>query len=318
MPIRYISFSTCSHTVVVGSRDDLNPTTPAFPVPQHTPNFGTNRNTPFLFQSPTPQTSHSHPWAPPPAFSPTKAFPQPQFQDLKDVDMSELSPPKQEILDSPEEKRVVATGALRRVYKSRERARSKSRLAVRRHSDGESESESDDEGRSLTPVTQNTSNHYTLNIPSVPAPKSDTPYILLGYVFIPSFCSTTKAVCRYLQFFFNLSLVLVFLYLVIQFILTVQRDVEQRISEYSMDIVQEISMCASQYKNNLCASNPIPAMIHQCATWETCMSRDPTIVGRAKVGAEMIAEVVNGFVEPISWKTLVSASTSNNIMWKRS
>lgn len=38
----------------------------------------------------------------------------------------------------------------------------------------------------------------------------------------------------YLQFFFNLSLVLVFLYLLVQFILTVQRDVEHRISEYSM------------------------------------------------------------------------------------
>ncbi len=35
------------------------------------------------------------------------------------------------------------------------------------------------------------------------------------------------------------------------------------------------------------------------------MNRDPTVVGRAKVGAELIAEVINGFVEPISWKTLV-------------
>lgn len=37
------------------------------------------------------------------------------------------------------------------------------------------------------------------------------------------------------------------------------------------------------------------------------MDRDPSKVGRAKVVAEMIAEVVNGFVEPISWKTLVSS-----------
>jgi hypothetical protein len=128
---------------------------------------------------------------------------------------------------------------------------------------------------------------------------------------------------RYLQFFFNLSLVTVFLYLLLQFIFTVQRDVEHRISEYSMgmiftpvdacpnlnplsDIVQEIGMCATQYKNNLCESNPVPAMIQQCASWKTCMDRDPTIVGRARVGAELIAEVVNGFVEPISWKTLVS------------
>jgi hypothetical protein len=76
------------------------------------------------------------------------------------------------------------------------------------------------------------------------------------------------------------------------------------------DIVQDIAMCALQYKNNLC-DNPLPAMAHQCALWATCMSRDPTIVGRAKVGAEMIAEVVNGFVEPISWKTLVSCFCSS-------
>jgi hypothetical protein len=133
---------------------------------------------------------------------------------------------------------------------------------------------------------------------------------------------------RYLQFFFNLSLVLLFLCLVLQFILAFQRDVELRISEYSMgaphplfhsplprltnlpdnaDILQEIAMCASQHKTNLC-TQPLPAMAHQCASWETCMNRDPTTVGRAKVGAETIAEVVNGFVEPISWKTLVSCS----------
>lgn len=64
-------------------------------------------------------------------------------------------------------------------------------------------------------------------------------------------------------------------------------------------------MCALQFKNNLCATNPIPAMAQQCGNWEACMNRDPTVVGRAKVGAELIAEVVNGFVEPISWKTLV-------------
>jgi len=76
------------------------------------------------------------------------------------------------------------------------------------------------------------------------------------------------------------------------------------------DIVQEIGMCATQYKNNLCESNPVPAMMQQCASWKTCMERDPTTIGRARVGAELIAEVVNGFVEPISWKTLVSTCES--------
>ena len=74
------------------------------------------------------------------------------------------------------------------------------------------------------------------------------------------------------------------------------------------EILQDITTCTTLYRTNLCGTSPIPAMVHQCATWETCMSRDPKVVGRAKVGAEMLAEVVNGFVEPISWKTLVGLS----------
>jgi Di-sulfide bridge nucleocytoplasmic transport domain len=42
------------------------------------------------------------------------------------------------------------------------------------------------------------------------------------------------------------------------------------------------------------------------------MNRDPTTIGRARVSAELIAEVINGFVEPISWKTLVSFLASSN------
>lgn len=93
--------------------------------------------------------------------------------------MSELSPPKSDENDTAEGARAVATGALRRVLKSRERARSKSRLAVARNAEDESGSESDEDGQ-LARRPQNTSNHYTLNLPSAPAPQSDTPYILLG------------------------------------------------------------------------------------------------------------------------------------------
>ncbi|KAG0703049.1 Di-sulfide bridge nucleocytoplasmic transport domain-containing protein [Suillus ampliporus] len=272
--------------------NDLQPTSTAFP---QTPTFGENNNVPFIFQAPAPQTPRVHPWAPPVNFSPQKAFPPLGAQELRDVDMSELSPPKPEASEK-ESGRIVATGALRRVFNSRQRARTKTHQTVSLRDDPGygSEEESDGDAGHVGPVTQNTSNHYTLNMPSAPAPQSDMPQVLLGY----------------LQFFFNLSLVTVFLYLLVQFILTVQRDVGHRISEYSMDIVQEIGMCATQYRNNLCEGNPVPAMIQQCASWKTCMDRDPTTVGHARVGAELIAEVVNGFVEPISWKTLAFTLTS--------
>jgi len=93
--------------------------------------------------------------------------------------------------------------------------------------------------------------------------------------------------------------------------MTVQRDVAERIGEHSMDIVQEIAMCSQEYERNFCGTGRYsPAVQKQCSLWETCMNRDPSVVGRAKVGAELIAEVVNGFVEPISWKTLAFTLSS--------
>lgn len=35
------------------------------------------------------------------------------------------------------------------------------------------------------------------------------------------------------------------------------------------------------------------------------MHRDPTVVGRTNVMAETFAGVINSFVDPISWKTMV-------------
>lgn len=94
------------------------------------------------------------------------------------MDMSDLSPPKMEEIEK-ENGRAVATGGLRRVYKLRQKARAESRS--RNDEDLEQTSEDDSEDDKIArPLTQNTSNHYTLNMPSAPAPRSDTPYVLLG------------------------------------------------------------------------------------------------------------------------------------------
>ncbi|TCD63094.1 hypothetical protein EIP91_005998 [Steccherinum ochraceum] len=300
--------------------NDMNPPPSPFDAPQ-APSYSRIGNVPFIFNTPPPQSLHQPPWIPPTS-SPIKAprFPEPE---LHDVDMSEPSPPPpraavaekpngkakahaQDEEDEDREGRAIATGGLRRVFKSRQKARERSRLAVvvrrgksrGRFSDDEEsggeDEDGEDEDEEYEAVVRNTSNHYTLNVPAPAPPKSDTPYVLLGY----------------LQVFFNLSLILVCLYLLVLFIITVQRDVEHRVAEYSMDIVQDIAACAMHYKANLCETNPIPAMMHQCGIWRTCMDRDPSKIGRAKVVAEMIAEVVNGFVEPISWKTLLFTLTS--------
>lgn len=126
---------------------------------------------------PAPQTPQRDAWVPPTS----------SYVEIKDVDMAEVSPPQKPTppAESDEEerngKRVIALSGLKRVYKSRKKQRERSRLAMERakvEDVGDSGDESEDGVAS--PVTQNTSNHYTLNLPGPASPQSDTPYVLLG------------------------------------------------------------------------------------------------------------------------------------------
>ena len=75
------------------------------------------------------------------------------------------------------------------------------------------------------------------------------------------------------------------------------------------DILREMAHCSKQYLNNRCEPlQRIPHMEETCRAWEECMHRDPSAVGRARVFAETAAQVINGFVEEISWKTLVGTT----------
>ncbi|RPA97133.1 hypothetical protein L873DRAFT_1771818 [Choiromyces venosus 120613-1] len=111
---------------------------------------------------------------------------------------------------------------------------------------------------------------------------------------------------QYLQLFFNLSMILLLMYAVFCFYLTVRRDVDQKVEEYSAEIVQEMSQCAKEYVENRCDPNMrVPAMEIRCTAWERCMNRDPSQIGRARVSAETFAEIINSFIEPISYKTML-------------
>ncbi len=79
-------------------------------------------------------------------------------------------------------------------------------------------------------------------------------------------------------------------------------------SDSSAAVVSEIQRCATHFQANKCADGPLPGLAYDCGAWDTCMKRDPTRIGRARVGAELLAEVANGFMETISWKTLVRST----------
>lgn len=66
-------------------------------------------------------------------------------------------------------------------------------------------------------------------------------------------------------------------------------------------------MCAKAYVDNRCEpATRIPAMERKCSGWEECMGREVVVIGKTRVVAETLAEVVNGFVDVISFKTMVS------------
>lgn len=123
---------------------------------------------------------------------------------------------------------------------------------------------------------------------------------------------------QYLQLMFNLSLVLLLLYALFCFYLTIRHDVDKKVSEFSAAIQAEMNMCARSYVENRCAPDMrVPAMEAACSRWEKCMSRDSSQVGRARVSAETFAEIINSFIEPISYKTMVMSSTNRAAAMER-
>ncbi|KAJ2861310.1 hypothetical protein GGH94_004978 [Coemansia aciculifera] len=118
----------------------------------------------------------------------------------------------------------------------------------------------------------------------------DIPYVISGY----------------LQLVFNVFMVGTVLLIIVHVLLTIQRDVNSKVQEYSAEVLQEIAACSKQYRDNRCEpALRVPHMEAACNYWDTCMHRDPTKIGRAKVSAETLAEIINGFIEPISLKTML-------------
>lgn len=115
-----------------------------------------------------------------------------------------------------------------------------------------------------------------------------------------------ETLLTYTQVLFNLSILVVFLYLLFNIVLTIQHDVSQKVREYELDYLGEISSCEARYTSNRCGSDmQAPALSEACEAWRRCASRDPTVVGRARVTAETFAEILNGFVDVVSWKTML-------------
>ncbi|CCX08306.1 Di-sulfide bridge nucleocytoplasmic transport domain-containing protein [Pyronema domesticum] len=202
--------------------------------------------------------------------------------------------------------RVTGRGELRR-GKDREGAISKPVLRKRRnrsvHHDNRSEYYSSDEerehrGRSRSPSKRKQQKAAT------------TDEWLYTHRNIPAIVS------GYLNLAVQAAWVGLVVYILFAAFRIVRDDMDHRVAEAATEVLGQIAGCHKNYLQNRCAPDfRVPAMELSCQEWERCMNQDPTKVGRAKVSARTIAEILNGFVNELHWKTLGLIAFLVTICW---
>ncbi|WFD35864.1 hypothetical protein MCUN1_002732 [Malassezia cuniculi] len=110
----------------------------------------------------------------------------------------------------------------------------------------------------------------------------------------------------YAQVIFNVSVLLVALYVIFSVLWTVRKDVAEKVRDYELDYLSDIARCEQAYQSNNCGTqHQAPALAEACEAWLRCSKRSHTTVGHARIFAETMAEILNGFVDAVSWKTML-------------
>ena len=125
--------------------------------------------------------------------------------------------------------------------------------------------------------------------------------------FIDAHPTLPNTLSIYVQFFLNLFLAFLVMYVLFGIFTTIRNDIDEKAISESSEILAEMASCAREFKENRCERETrVPAMESVCNNWEKCMQRDPYKVGRSRLSAGMFAEIFNSFIEPISMKAIVS------------
>lgn len=106
----------------------------------------------------------------------------------------------------------------------------------------------------------------------------------------------------------NVVLVLVVGYVMMSLVWTIREDIRRKVMEEVRSLELESRACDDEYRWNRCDQEEwvVPKMRGFCAQWDSCRKRDGMETAlRTKVTAEMVADVVNAFLERVSSRTLV-------------
>lgn len=121
-----------------------------------------------------------------------------------------------------------------------------------------------------------------------------------------------KDISDWIQIIFNLGVLGSIFFYGCAFIWTIQADVRNRVEAETGSVIQTIAQCQKDYLTNRCSPpiQRVPAMEEICNKWELCMNMDPHKVGWAKIAAVTLAEIFNGFAHTLTYKSMVSPTSS--------
>ncbi|KAI1317390.1 hypothetical protein EDD11_008454 [Mortierella claussenii] len=116
----------------------------------------------------------------------------------------------------------------------------------------------------------------------------DLPYILAGYV----------------QVAMNTAFVGALIYIMANFITTVQSDVSFKSEKLLEREIKQMAKCKEEYNTYGCDRPVGPKLVEICDDLRACWDQPLPRIGRGTVAAETVAQMVNVFVNTMSFKTL--------------
>lgn len=207
-----------------------------------------------------------------------------------------------------------AHGAERRIMKRR--TKEQKALVPRRDSVSDSEPEQRQVSRSRKVSGKQDKNQIEKQTQDVPQPPPPPPqevkkphWTFTFFEFLTAHPTLPHILSFYAQLVLNMFLISGVMYIVYSFWSTIRSDVDKKASIAASEIAAEMMVCLKQYNENRCAPETRTAYMEaMCQIWEKCMNQKPENVGRARVSAHAFAEIFNSFIEPISYKAMVSLS----------
>ncbi|AQZ16882.1 BRR6 (YGL247W) [Zygosaccharomyces parabailii] len=119
----------------------------------------------------------------------------------------------------------------------------------------------------------------------------------------PQIRSRATNIAEYVQLVFNTSILVIVLSILIKFILLIKGDVDRKVHWKVAEEIVRVKRCQKNYEQNGCSTH-VPALEKLCDGWHHCMQSRGEIQS-ASLWTQTLAETLNAFVEPISFRSLM-------------